>query len=116
MRRLLLTTLFLLLPGIVQSQTPSFKMIWNHTEPPAVSQAFQFTLKVDSGTPAIITATCTANGTGSTCTAPLTALPSGPHTLTLTAFDGFGSSSATLAGQPPSTPVSVTVTVTITIP
>lgn len=119
MRRWLLVCVSLLLAIPLQAQTATSKLIWDqplatgHTF--ADVQAYAYTLKVDNGTASLVTATCTA-GTPIRCTTPLPALPSGAHTLTLTATNGFGSASSALSGAPPLGPVSVSVTVTVTIP
>lgn len=114
-RGLFFITLF---TATLQAQTPSYKLQWDQSEPLATVQGFSYTLKVDANPATSLTPTCVTQGTGSRCTAPLTPLPAGTsHTLTLTAFNGFGSQAADpITGTPPSKASGVTITVIITIP
>ena len=101
----------------VLAQTPSFKLAWDQPETLAITQTFQYTLKVDNGVATALVPTCVAKGVSSACTAPLAAMSSGSHTLLLTVFNGFGSTAGDLlTGGPPSKPLSITVTVTVVIP
>lgn len=100
------------------AQTPTFRIQWDQAEVASITQSYQYTLKVDSGTATLITPTCVVltgvPGQNSRCTAPLPVLTSGQHVLVLTAFNGFGSASSDpLAGGPPSRPVNVTVIVIV---
>jgi len=118
--RILRGSLFLfvlLLATTAQAQTPTFKLQWDQSEALATVQAFQYTLKVDTNAATVLTPTCTVQGAGTRCTAPLPAMGSGSHTLQLTAFNGFGSTPADpLTGVAPSKATGMTITVIITIP
>lgn len=118
MKPLILACVLALVAVDVVAQTPSYKLQWDQVEPVATVQTYSYTLKVDAAPAVNLTATCVATGAGTRCTAPLAALPAGStHTLVLTAFNGFGSSSADpLTGVPPSKASGMTITVTITIP
>ncbi len=116
MKRLILTIALILSTSIVSAQTVTFKISWDQSEALTIVQGFQYTLRVDSAPPSILTPTCATKGAGTTCSAPLPTLTSGPHTLVVTAFNGFGSTASDpLSGQPPSKPV-VSVTVTVSVP
>lgn len=113
----LVLLLVTVVPTLLSAQTATFKLAWTQAEAPVIAAAFQYTLKVDTAAPVLMTAACVASGTGSTCSASLPALVSGSHTLILTAVNGFGSTASDpLTGGPPSKPTLLTVTVTITIP
>ena len=114
-----IVSVVVLLASTAFGQTPSRKLQWDQSEALATVQGFSYTLQLDAATPSALTPTCVVQGTGTRCTAPYTIpanLPAGNHTLTLTAFNGFGQASATLTGTAPSAPISVSVTVTVTIP
>lgn len=92
---------------------------WNQSEPPAASNAFTYTMKVDTLAATPLTQTCVVAGSGSACTAtfPL-ANPTAVHTYVLTATNSFGSIATTLGpGAPPGTSgFKVQVTVVVTVP
>ena len=99
------------------AQTVSPRLQWDQPNATvAEAQAYAYTLKVDSAAAVNLTQTCALVGTVTRCTAPITPLTSGTHTLTLTVFNGFGSVSAGLTGSSPTTPVSISITITISIP
>ena len=116
--KMLLLVVLSLWPVLVEAQTPTFRLQWQQAEAIAEVQQFVYTLVVDQATPLPVVSKCVAAlPSGSTCTAPLPPLPSGPHTLVLSVFNGFGSAASDpLQGRPPVKPVSITVTVTITLP
>ena len=114
MKTLILTVVILFALAVSSfAQTPSYTMLWEHTEAPAVVNAFTFTLKTGTAAAFAVIPTCTANGTGSRCSLPLVTTGT---TYVLSAYNGYGTSSATHTGVPPSGPAVITVTVTITIP
>ncbi len=116
MKRLIIALALLASASTAYAQTVVFKVSWDQSEPLTVVQGFQYTLKVDSAAPTVVVPTCATKGAGTTCSAPLPTLTSGPHTLTVTAFNGFGSTASDpLSGQPPSKPA-VSVTVTVSVP
>lgn len=116
----LILSLLVAIPAM--AQTVTFHLAWNQTDatPAQITSGYQYTLKIDTGTPTTVTPACVAAippAIGSQCTSILPTLSSGPHTLTLTAYNGFGSTpSDPLSGTAPSKPIGVSVTVTITIP
>jgi|SRR6185295_4296186 len=114
----LLPFLLLLVSTVVSAQTGA-KLQWDMPETPVAAQGNSYTLKVDTGTPTALAATCVAlsgvPGLLSRCTAPLQALAAGPHTLVLTASNGLGSTSSDpLTGAPPGKPSNL-ITIVITI-
>lgn len=117
LNRLITALAFVLFAASLQAQTPTFKLQWDQSEPLATVQGFQYTLKVDTSTPTLLTPTCTVQGASTRCTAPLPAMATGSHTLQLTAFNGFGSTASDpLTGVAPSKASGMTITVIITIP
>jgi hypothetical protein len=118
-RPLILLALFALLvlacAERASAQTISRTMRWGQPNTTlAEVQALVYTSQVDNAPAVLVTPTCVA-GTPVTCSAPIT-FTSGPHTITLTASNAFGSTSASITGAPPSAPVSVTVTISVTVP
>ena len=111
---LAIVALFLTAP--LHAQT--WSVIW--TQPSttvAEAQGYVYRLSVDGGAAGIVTATCAAVGSLTECRTPRPALGAGPHTLTLTAENGFGTSApSTISGQPPSSPVTIRVVIEITVP
>ena len=106
---------------VVSAQTPTFRLGWEQPGVFTDIQGYKYTLKIDTGTPVAVTPICVARSGAPSpladCTSPMPALTSGPHTLTLTAWNGFGSASSDpLAGAPPARPVAISITVTVTIP
>jgi hypothetical protein len=102
--------------SLAEAQT--WRLQW--TQPAAsVTEAntFIYRVAVDTTAPVAVAATCATVGTVTQCSAPMPTIGAGPHTLSLTAQNGFGTSgAATLAGSAPGTPVSVSVVVTVSIP
>lgn len=109
-----LTLLLLLIATPLAAQTTTAKAQWTMTEAQPIAQSYVYTLKVGSVIVPLGTVTCVA-GTVTTCTAPLTPpLTSGSYTITAT--NGFGSTTSDpFVGAGPSKP-SFTITITITIP
>ena len=117
MKRLMIATTILLSATVAQGQTTTHKLAWDQSEAPTVLANVAWTLKVDTGTPSVVTPTCVAKGSGSTCSVPIPSFTTtGPHTVTITGDNGFGPVSGSLTGSPMSPPVNITVSVTITIP
>lgn len=125
-RLLCLCLLGLLLTADASAQ--SWSVVW--TQPNATvteAQAFVYRLSVD-GAASIVAATCASVAANTECRTPRPALGAGPHTLTLTAESGFGTSApASITGQPPTTPTTIrlecraadgvsTCTATVTVP
>ena len=106
----------LLLASSVSAQTS----VVSWTQPNATvteAHAYIYRLSVDSGPPAIVTAVCALVAAATECRTPRPPLGSGPHTLTLTAENGFGvSAPATVSGQPPSTPITIRITIEVIVP
>lgn len=99
---------------------PTFKVQWDQPETLAITQGYQFTLRLDANPETPLTPTCVVltgvPGANTRCTAPLAAatMTPGAHTVTVTTYNGFGSASSDpLAGSPPNKPVSVTVIVIV---
>lgn len=118
MKKLLTFGLVGLLAQGMAAQSAAFKLGWDQPDViPTNIPSLSYTLKIDNATPIIVSPTCVAKAAGSICTIPLPQMTNGPHTLTLTVFNGFGSATSDpLTGTSPAKPVSVTVTVTVTIP
>jgi hypothetical protein len=105
-------------PNILLAQTVNKTLGWNQGEPLAQVQGFVYTVKIDTGTPTVTIATCVAAvppATGTKCTTPIS-FPAGPHTITLTADNGFGTGTGTLSGVPAQNPTNVILIVTYTGP
>jgi len=103
----------------VAAQTTTRKLAWEQSDAGTVAaaQALIYTLTVDAKPPVVIAQTCAQTAPPViTCTAPLTALGAGKHTLTLQVDNGFDSAVATLSGASPAVPNNLKISITITVP
>lgn len=102
-----------------QAQTITDTLTWTQpSDTLANVNTYTFSLKIDTGTAAQITATCATAGVNVNCTSPIT-LSAGNHTVVLTATDSAGSAVGTLnytAPNLPTTPGSIVVRIVITVP
>lgn len=98
-------------------QTAGYKIQWEQPEGLAQATANQYTLRIDTAAPLTVVPTCVfVSASSARCTTPLPTLATGPHTLTLTALNAFGSASSdALIGTPPGKPGNVIITINITI-
>lgn len=111
----LAAVLWILFASPLVAQTVTRTLNWNQPNATlAEVQALVYTSQVDSLTPVILKPSCLA-GTPVTCTAPIV-FTSGPHTITLTATNAFGSASVSLTGAPPNSPVAISITISVTVP
>jgi len=104
---------------VVHAQLPAYRLQWDQAEPPATVASFQYTLSVDAAAPTMLSPSRAVQGTGTRCSAPYTlptTLPPGPHVLTVTATNSFGSASASVTGSLPSAPTTLQIVVTLTLP
>lgn len=111
----LLIALLCLCAAPVSAQTITRKAQWTYAAPLTLAdaQAYVYTFQVDAATPVVIVATCVA-GTPVACSAPVT-FASGPHTLVLTASNGFGTANAVLSGSPPGNPATFQISVRMSV-
>ena len=114
----LLVLLGIFTVGVATASAQNWRVVWQQPNAtPAEAQAYIYRLSVDSGPSAVVPVTCnTVSGNVTECQTARPALGSGPHVLTLTAENGFGSASASVSGQPPANPVQIRITVEITVP
>lgn len=109
----------LILSACLSAQTTTRKLAWDQPNVATVAeaQALVYTLTIDAKPPTVIVQTCVqATPSLISCTAPLTALGAGKHTLTLQVDNGFDSAVVTLAGASPSIPNNLKISITITVP
>lgn len=118
--KLILALLFSLVATVASAQQATAQ--WDHQLATGqVLADFQspntvVTFKVDAAAPVTLTQTCAALTAGSIrCTAPVT-VSNGPHTLTLTATNSFGSAATSITGAPPSLPTGFKIVIIITTP
>ncbi len=133
MRRLVLAAFLLCIGTSVSAQTTVRTLGWiqgpenvTPVDPPAQvlakAQAYSYTTKVDTLPAEVSTQTCALVGTAVNCSAPLSSAAlaqmalAGPHTITLTAINGFGSGVGTLTGASATAPITITIIVKVTIP
>lgn len=117
LKRLALAAILVLFAAPLFAQAPTWVLNWDQPNASLTdAQGYVFQLKVDTAAPANIVATCTA-GSPVKCIAQLPTLVTGPHTLTLSAANAFGTvNSAPLSGVPPSAPSNIVIVIKITVP
>lgn len=78
---------------------------WNQAEPPAIAQAFTYSITIDTAAAVTLQPNCTAVNSITTCSASLSNYVAGIHNVILKASNANGSASAVFTtGAGPSVP------------
>lgn len=103
-RLLLILVAVFSLSSVLFAQTTA-TVQWNQAEPPAVAQAFTYTITIDTATAVTLQPNCTAVNSVTTCSALLSNYVVGIHNVILKASSANGSASAVFTtGVGPSVP------------
>lgn len=116
-RTLTLTVMLACMGGRIAAQTPSPKLAFDTTDPPAQVATYTATLQQNAGTVNPIVLTCTPLGPGSTCTTPLLSpvLKGDVLRLTLTSTGGSAQAAFTDPGVP-ALPGNIKIVIVISVP